>query len=455
MLNGTGDMKIRAHLSAGPLTEHDSRGGALSCGLFTMAPPGGMVPREVANELMDTMIASIDPSVDGMLVVLHGAMVAEGFPDMEGEILGRIRAKLEKRIPVVATLDLHANISTRMVEQADILVGFDTYPHIDIYERVFEGVQLLARMIRQEIHPTSALVKPGILIAPQAMETCEAGPMKDMMELAFAMESDPGVLNVTIAGGFPYSDIPDAGVGIIVTTNGNPRLAEHYAEQLGRKAWSLRDKFICTASPPVEAVAAAIAETECPVILVEASDNVGGGGPGDATYVLEHLLHAPKTCLIVICDKEAVTVAHQLGVGGAFAAWVGGKRDHMHGKPVWLTGSVRLLFDGRFHHIGPYMAGHKVDMGKTAVIESGNVTMILTERRTMLFDRNLVNSVGLREESFHVIVVKSAVAWKSAFGDICKKIISVDSPGCCSSNLFHFEYENVKRPIYPLDSAAD
>jgi microcystin degradation protein MlrC len=423
----------------------------LACGLYTAAPPSGMVSRTAAEVLFDSVVSSIDGSADGIVAILHGAMVAEGFPDIEGELVRRIREKAGNSKPIALTLDLHANISCQMVEHADIIVGYDTYPHIDAYERAMEAIHLLAQTIRGDIKPVSSLAQPRLLIVPQVMLTDIAGPMQELMDRAFAIERDPKVLNVTVAGGFPYSDVPDAGVAFVVTTNNDQLLADHYAEELSLMAWGLREKLKSSGYPAVEAVAMAFAEDNGPVILVEGSDNVGGGAPANATHVLKHLTSASKKCLIVIRDEDAVQLAHRQGVGTVWGAAIGGKGDNLHGEPIPIEGFIRLLFDGKYTHIGPYMTGQWADMGKTAVIEAGNLTVILTEKRTAPWDLGHVTSVGLRPEDFHVIVVKSAIAWKTAFGTVCKKIIPVDTPGCCGENLFDFHYMHVTRPIYPLD----
>ncbi|GGD86190.1 M81 family metallopeptidase [Paenibacillus nasutitermitis] len=424
----------------------------LACGLYAAATPSAMVSRNAAEALMDAVLSSIDLSSDGIILILHGAMVAEGMSDVEGELLRRIRELTGPAMPIAITLDLHANISRQMADHADLLVGYDTYPHIDACERAVEAVQLLARMIRGDIKPVLSLAQPRLLIVPQVMLTDTDGPMKALMERAFAIERDPAILNVTVAGGFPYSDVPDAGVAFVVTADHNARLAAQYAEELSLMAWELRDQLKSAGYAAAEAAALAFAEPEGPVILVEGSDNVGGGAPADATHVLKELIGAPKKSLIVIRDADAAALAHRQGTGTAFQAAIGGKNGGLHGEPVLIAGVVRFLFDGPYTHIGPYMTGQWADMGQTAVIESGNLTVILTEKRTAPWDIGHVTSVGLRAEDYHVIVVKSAVAWKTAFGPLCKKIIPVDTPGCCGENLSHFHYTQIKRPIYPLDS---
>lgn len=426
-------------------------GAELVSGLYTTTTPSGMVTKEAAEQMMDEMVASIDPTADGLVLILHGAMVAEGYPDMEGEIIKRTRAKVGPDMPIATTLDLHANVSQDMVDYSDFIVGYDTYPHVDMYERALEAVDLVIRMARKEIRPVRALRHPRLLLVPQVMVTEVPGPFQELMNMAFDIERDPKVLNVTVIGGFPYSDVPDAGVAFVVTTDGDQALAEKYAQQLSDAAWERRERLKLNDIPPEEAVRIAFAEEEGPVILVEGSDNVGGGGPADATHILKHLVDAPKKSLIVIRDAEAALLAHKLGVGAEFSAEIGGKSDNLHGDPVPIKGVVRTLTDGKYVHTGAYMTGQRADMGKTAVIEAGNLTVILTEKRNAPWDPAHVTSVGLRADTFHVIVVKAAIAWRTAFGSICKKIIEVDTPGCTGSNLSHFTYEKLKRPIYPLD----
>lgn len=452
---GTENYKLRYSntrtLMGGVIDGASAEGVELSCGFSAVATPSGMVTRDAFEEMLDLLVASVDREADGVLLTLHGAMAVEGCPDAEAEMLRRVREVVGPDKPLAITLDLHANTSRDMVELADLIVGYDTYPHVDAYERTSEAMALLCRLLRGEVRPVHAFAQPRLLIIPSVMMTEEEGPMREMMQRAFAAERHPKVLNVTVAGGFPYSDVPDAGMSFIVTTDGDTALAEQLAQELSSFAWERRERFKGDDIPVEEAVRAAYAEEAGPVILVEASDNVGGGAPGDATHVLRHLLQAPKPTLIYICDPEAAALAHRLGVGGRFAADVGGKSGPLHGDPVRIEGTVRLLSDGKYVHVGEYMTGSWADMGITAVIQSGFLTLVLTEKRNLPFDPAHVTCLGLQAANYHAIVVKSAIAWRTAFGSICKRAIVVDSPGCCGSNLYRFPYVQLKRPIYPLD----
>lgn len=419
-------------------------------GFYTQATPSGMVTDDAFNAIADSMVHSIEADIDGLVVILHGAMVAASFPDAEGEILRRVRAKVGPDLPLAVTLDLHANISPEMVDLSGMIVAYDTYPHVDIYERAVEAVHLLKRQLDGEIEPVQKLVHTRMLVAPQAMLT-SSGVMKEVMDIAFELEKEPGVLNISVAGGFPYSDVEDAGMTFVVTVNRDLELAERLGERLLTAAWERRERFVIPQMEPAEAVAAAENHPQGPVILIESSDNVGGGSPADATHILPHLLKASKKSLIVICDPEAVRLAANVGIGGVLRCAIGGKSDDMHGAPVPVEGRVRTLFDGDYRHIGAYMTGKHARMGLTAVIECGNVTVMLTEKRVAPWDPGHVRFVGLDPEHFHMIVVKAAIAWRTAFGDVAKLIIDVDTPGCCSANLHRFQYEALSRPIYPLD----
>lgn len=421
-------------------------------GLYTETMPSGLVTKDACETIMKNIVASLHKESEGLVLILHGAMVADGYPDVEGELLRLIRDRMGPDFPIAVTLDLHANISEAMAELSDFIVGYDTYPHTDMYERAVEATSLLVRRLQRNTRPKTVLKRPGMLVAPQTMLTTEPGPMQELLERAFEIEKDPRVFNVTVAGGFPYSDVPSAGMAFLVTTDGDETLAEQYAEMLCEYAWAERGRFQFPAVTAEEAIREAGEQKDGPVILVEGSDNVGGGSPADATHILRHLVRSPYKSLVVLRDAEAVNLAHERGVGETLETRVGGKSDRQHGEPVPISGKVRLLFDGVHRYVGPYMTGKLVNMGRTAVVETDHVTLVLTEKRTPPFDIGHIRSVGLDPTQFHIVVVKAAVAWRTAFGDIAKHVIHVDTPGCTSANLAHFQYRHLNRPVFPLDN---
>jgi microcystin degradation protein MlrC len=417
---------------------------------YAEARPGGMVSASAIEQLLESVVESIPDQLDGLLLILHGAMVSETYMDVEEELLRRIRARFSDSLPIATVVDLHANISSELVRKVDILVGYKTYPHIDTYETALEAMKLLAARTRSEIAPHLHWQHTRMLVVPQSMIT-DAGAMGELMQRASEMELHPAVLNITVAGGFPYSDIPEAGMSFVVTTDGDPALAEALATELCTMAQERRDRFAVKQVSVEEAIQKSLESEEGPDIFIEGSDNIGGGGPGDATYTLKHLVHVKQKSLIVIRDMKAVDLAHDQGVGSRLECLIGGNTDAFHGTGVPVQGRVRLLFDGIYHHRGPYMTGRQVYMGRTAVVESGHVTIILTEIRSAPYDIGHVYAVGLDPKDFKIIVVKSAVAWRTAFGPIAKREFDLDTQGACSANLHHFQYKHLHRPIYPLD----
>ncbi len=414
----------------------------------------GIPDRQTFDTLCDELCGRIAAALpaDGVVLTLHGAMVADDFPDAEAEIVRRVREVVGPDMPIAVTLDLHANIGQAMVDGANIVTCFDTYPHIDAAERAKEAVTLLARVIRGEITPTMALAKPPLLPVPQAMATAE-GPFKTIFDRAHAMEESGEALTVTVAGGFPYADIADAGVGFLVTTDNDPVAARRLADELAALAWSLRHEMVITNTPPAQAVAEAMAYPGGPVMLVDVGDNIGGGTPGDGTVLLDELLkQGAHDAVVVIADAEAARAAHAAGVGATVRLTVGGKTDRLHGNPVAVEGRVRLLNDGCWVHEGPENAGVPVEVGPTAVLRCGGVDLVLTSRKCMPGDQQQLKSVGIDPLRQQIIVVKAAVRWRGGFEPIAAHAIYVDTPGLGSVDLRRFDYQHIRRPIFPLDA---
>ena len=429
-----------------------SHGFALVPTLFAAAVPSGMIDQAVIRDLVDELVTRLRGAgpLDGVLLVLHGAAVAEDIDDADGWILTQIRASIGPTVPLVAAFDCHANLSQTMVDQADMLIGYDTYPHIDMAERGREAADALASMLQGQARPFSVFRKLPLLTAPQMQATGEP-PMADIMAELHAIEEHGSILNGSIAMGFPYADVPDLGASVLVYAT-EAKAAERAADDLVRMIWQARDRFQPELMAVDQAVRTAITADETPVVLAEAADNVGGGSAGDGTVVLDALLkHGAKDAVIVIADPEAVTAAEAVGVDGTFDSPVGGKVDQLHGAPVRVQGRVLLLTDGRYRHTGSYMTGYETSMGRTAVIEAGGVKIVLTTLRTMPFDAGQLHAVDIEPEDMRIITAKSAIGWRAAYGSIAKQAITVDSPGIATSNLTRLHYEKRPHPLFPLD----
>ena len=431
----------------------------LAPGFYTFAIPSGVVPKTdfeaIADRFLQSLEAELDKGpLDGIILVCHGAMVAAEHDDVEGELAERVRAIAGAGTPIVMTLDYHANISAKLAATVAVIVGYDTYPHVDVYERGFEAVELLRKIVESPAPVAKAFASVPVLSVPQRQGT-EDAPMKAVMARAHAFEADPKVLAVTVAGGFCYSDVPRAGMAIAVSTLGKPDLATRIATELHGLIWARRDEFLQTNAPVADAVRRAMAAPAGrPVILVDVADNIGGGAPGDGTALLAEMIAQGATgSVVVIADPEAVALASAAGVDGAFDAPVGGKTDAFHGPPVRVRGRVRLLSDGRFVYRGSYMTGQLREMGRTAVIDAAGLLVVVTERKTMPFDAEQLRSVGISPEICRAIVVKAAVAWRAGYLAMAGEVIEVDTPGICTANLATLPYQNLTRPIFPLDRA--
>ncbi len=413
------------------------------------APVTGALFEEMVGELLQSIERALP--ADGVVLTLHGAMVAEGCLEADAEIVRRVRSLVGPDMPIAVTLDLHANTGQALIDAATIVVGYDTYPHIDLNERAQEATRLLVRTIRGEIAPTMALARPPLLPVPQAMYTSQH-PFKTIFDRAFAMESEGRALTVTVAGGFAYADGPSTGLSILVTTDDDALAARTLANELAELAWSLRDDMRVVNTAPDAAVAEAIAFPEGPVMLVDVGDNIGGGTPGDGTVLLAELLRqGARDAVMVIADADAVRDAFAAGVGGIVETRVGGKADDRHGAPVPIRGRVRLLSDGRWVHEGPENAGVAAEPGLTAVVDVEGVTLVLNSRKIAPGDQQQLKSVGIDPIRQKIIVVKAAVRWRGGFGPIAKRAIHVATPGLGDVDLSRFDFNHLTRPIHPLD----
>lgn len=413
--------------------------------LFASATPSGTVRRAAYEDLVGRMVARMaDARPDAVLLDLHGAMVVEGIEEVEADEVRRVRARLG-RVPVGGVLDFHANISDSLVEEIDILSGYRTYPHVDPYDRGAEVAGLIRRMA-DGLRPARAIARPPLLTAPQAQKT-DAGPMAELMALAL----QEGFLSVTVAGGFPYADVPHAGVSVVVTADDRAK-AERRAKEIAEAAWEARSRFAVQNAPPADAVARALREPG-PVILVDQADNIGGGSPGDGTVLLAELLKArARGAVVTIADPEGVAQAKR--AGEVFEGAVGGKTDRLHGPPVTVRARVERIGPGDFTYKGAYMTNRRVTAGTAAVLDADGVKIVLRERKVMPFDAEELRVLGIEPRECRIIVVKSALAWKTAYGDIARTVIDCDTPGACTARLETLPYRRLRRPIAPLDREA-
>ena len=421
--------------------------------VFASATPSGTITAEAFDTLLGQILDGIEGAgeFDGVAMHLHGAGVAENHDDIEGHILAEVRKAIGDK-PLVSTFDLHANHTRLMVESADVLIGYDTYPHVDGYERGVEAIDIIARLLDGSLVPTKAFKQPPMMPALQAQFTGKY-PMSRLIEEAHRMEGMEAVETVTVAAGFPWSDFEDVGLSFIVTTNDDQALADRLADELQDLAWGMRRDFLVKPIPVRDALRRVKTATGGPYILADIGDNPGGGAPEDGTVVLRAILEESLEggVLAVMWDPEAVEKASASGIGSQVTVELGGKTDDLHGKPLEVTGTVKTLTDGKWIVKGPMGTGSESDMGETAVLLVGGNEVIVTSKRLQPMDLELYRSLGIEPTERRFIVVKSSVHYRAAHEPIAEEVIELDTPGLTSPRLAGFGFKKLRRPIFPLD----
>ena len=415
--------------------------------------PSGALTSETYETLNGMLLNRLEEAkpLDGVLLSLHGAMVSEDFPDGDGEILRRVRQAIGPETPLVVTLDYHANMTEEMVRWPDAIICYDTYPHVDQAERGLEAAAIMNRILRQGLKPKLALARRPML--PYILcQLTEQPPMADAIALAHELEKRPEIVSVSVAAGFPYCDVPDAGFSVFVVGDNDEGVAQQAADQVADAVWNRRAEFQKSLPLADEAVRQALEEKSGLTVLVDVGDNLGAGTPGDGTVILAELLKQnAQGGLVLFCDPEAVEAAVEAGVRQRVSMKVGGKADRHHGEPVEIEGVVRTISDGVYRNIGPMRDGVLDDQGRTVVIDTGGVLVVLTERRMPMWNLQQLRALGIEPTRLSIIVVKAAIAYRAAYVPIANRIIEVDTPGLAAADVRRFDYKRLKRPIYPLD----
>jgi len=427
--------------------------------VWASAIPGGLIPRETFDWIEGKLLEGIKDAgkIDGVLLHLHGSAVVDGVPDAEGRILEDVRKLVGPDIPIANTLDLHSLNTEQMMANASLMIGYDTYPHVDIYERGTEVADSLVKIIRGEMKPTGALEKPPLWTPLQSQVTSRSDtPMRRLIDRAWEIEKDPKVISASCFAGFPFADVRHLGLSTMVYTDNDPELARRHARELAKQAWDEHDRWLVHPTPVDQAVRQAIEAPEGPVILADIADSGAGGTSGDATEVLREMLEQGARSGVVcsISDQEAIDECVEAGVGAVLTMKIGGKRDRFHGDPVEVTGKVKLIHDGEFMRKGPMLTGTLQTVGKTVVLEIGGIggiEVMLTEHRAHPNDLEYFRAFGIEPTERKMLVLKSAAHYRAAFDPIARLTIEVDAPGLTSPDFHRFDFKQVRRPMYPLD----
>lgn len=429
--------------------------------VFGRITPMGAITAHAFEVLVSRMLDALSAQGpwDAVLLAQHGAAVSEQFPDADGEVTRRVRELVGPDVPIGVALDMHANLSQLLVDNADIVTVYQTNPHLDPRPRALQAGRLIVRTVRGEIRPTMALEMPPVAINILAQGTDDS-PMKELVAFARAQAERPGVLDVSVVEGYPYADVEEMGMSFLAITDDDATLAREVAAAVARTAWDRREAFDAAGLTIEDALRRADADAgqgRGPIVLLDTGDNVGAGSPADST----HLLAAAQALGIrgvfhSLCDPEAVQQCIAAGVGATVQLAVGGKTDHLHGSPVQVRGTVRLLHDGRWEETGPTHGGFRFfDTGHGALLatEDGH-DLLLTSRPQGNVSLQQMRAVGLEPTTQRIIVAKGVNSPRAAFEPIAAEMLFVGTPGVTSADLSTFTYQNRRRPLFPFEGEA-
>ena len=415
--------------------------------------PSGPIPKADYERIKEKFRPQLENlQVDGVLLHLHGAAVVEDMDDAEGDFLNFVREFIGEETPVFVILDLHANVSDFMCEKADAIYGYDSYPHIDIYERQQEACRLLEKMVAGEAKPFVFRAQPPVLL-PSILTDTNNDPMMTIRTLAEDWEKEEGVINVSTFAGYYASDKYEAGPSAVVITDDNAELAVKISKDIADKFWELKEKFLYPLTPIEDAICQAKA-TDGPYGFMDECDDPLGGGASDGTYILQAILDAgfDSGGVSVIRDPEIVAKAWDAGVGGKVSGQLGGKIDDKHGAPVDINATVLQLTNQEI----PLFYNDPTTMqsvGRMAVIEERGIKIVVTELKGGFEGIDIFGILGYNVEDMKALVLKgSSAAYKGVFGERIAHYEVIDSQGITSPDVTKIgEFKRLRRPIWPLD----
>jgi microcystin degradation protein MlrC len=406
--------------------------------------------QRIAGEFLGSLRKT--PAVDGCYFSLHGAMGAEGEDDPEGYLLQEARKILGERLPIVVSLDLHGILTDRMLQHADAVVVYHTYPHVDFFETGERAARLLLRIVAGEVKPVTARVKIPALVRGDELITA-TGLFGESIRAAQAIEATPGGLSAGMFIGNPFTDVRELRSNSLVVIDGDEERARREAEKMAAGFWRHREKMQVPLTSLKDSVAMA-KDTSGTVALVDAADATSSGASGDSNAILRELIAQDyqDRALLPIVDADAVKDAFAAGVGATIRTTVGGTLDSKRFIPHLIEAKVRVLSDGHFRSES---YGEKWYSGNTAVLEADNITLVVTSRAVSLYDRSLFYAHGQDPKKFDLVVVKSPHCQHHMFAAWCGRLINVDAPGATSANLKSLGHARCARPIFPLDPGVE
>jgi microcystin degradation protein MlrC len=438
----------------------EAAGAELTVPIAASAWPSGPVHDAAFEHIAGRICEAVAQGCDAVLLDLHGAMVTERFEDGEGELLARLR-RIAPTTPIGVALDMHTNLYDAMGANATAIAGYQTYPHIDMYETGQRAGRTILSMLAGQAKPTMAWGRRPML--PHVMRQGSAdSPNRELQARCRQMEAE-GALSASVFVGFPNADIEFAGLSAVVVTDNDAALARRWCDELLEMAWAQREAFVYRIEPLADSIAQARAlgaakpRDSGPVVLLDHSDNCASGGTMDTTTVLGAILDAglEDVAAFAIYDPAAVQQMMRAGIGAEVTLSLGGKLDMpaigLKGEPRTVSGRVRLLSDGRYRNRGPMARGEQVDMGPSAVLDTGRVQIVVISDHVEPHDLSAFTAVGIAPELKRFVMLKSRVHWRAGLGALASSVVECAGTGVCSSDYGLLGFKRVRRPVYPLD----
>ncbi len=422
-------------------------------GLCAFAMPGDRTTRTAYESMRDELLADLQAALPVDLVILgiHGAMIADGYDDCEGDMLRRVRNIVGPDVVIGAELDLHCILTEAMVRESNILVAFKEYPHTDIMERAFELVDFCVAAVEKRIKPVMSVFDCHMI---DQMHTTRE-PMKSIVAHAKALEKEPGVLSISIGHGFPWGDVPENGAKVLVMTDNDRSLADRIAADIGRKVIAARGQTTADHPPLETALAEALAVLGGPVVIADTADNPGAGAAGDSTFLLRALIDRKIGNAIIgpLWDPVATQFCFDAGIAATLKLRVGGKVGPDSGEPVdaWVT------VEGLKRDAMMIFGGLPTPLGDAALVslsvEGGQrIQIVLNTMRTQAYGTEVFTQFGVDLHALRLIIVKSMQHFHAAFAPLAKKIIYMGSPGTASREFKSLTYRHMPRPMWPFDA---
>ena len=419
------------------------------------AHPSGYVERAAYEDMCDAIVGGIRRGCDAAFLALHGAMVAEHVDDGEGELLRRIRA-VAPRLPIAVGLDFHAQMTAAMIDNANVVTGYCTYPHVDMAETAHRAGRTMMRALNGEVAPAMVWGYRPMLTSTLA-HTPSRQPMKDIMDAAMDAERTGAVLNASVFGGFPQADIPHLSCSAVVVCDRRTDTGHALLNRLLDTAWERRAAFLYEGAPLASQIAHARTLGSGPIVLVDHGDNTASGGTQDVMSVVAEVMKQGLDDVVAgpICDPIAVARIVEAGTAASVTLDLGGRIDmpqlHLKGAPLTVSGKVTRITDGEFVVTGPMATGMRIRMGRTAVLDTGSVQIVISENRSEPFDLGVFTHAGIDPRRKRYVLIKSRQHFRAGFEPIARHIVLCDGDGVTSSDLKLFDYRKRRRPLYPFE----